>query len=444
MIAVNVSSKGWTVFCATFFLFLSALLYRAVPNARAHFDIDSPGYDRVAKHFSKTGCLREPDNIKNAPIQTVGYHFFLGIVYSVFGNSYAMVVWLQVLIMLLSWLLLVVCTRQLFQTAVANVVAFLSAINLGFLVYPQFLLAETITLLFLMGFFQRFIAFYQTQRVVALVQAGLLLGVSVLIKPVALIYPCFLVPIVLCFMPSAHKLRHTLLLIACIYAPVLMYMTRNYVVYERFALAPMTSLNMYQCFLSKVIAEVEGEPVEKVRTVRLKFRGTHSFDEAGWREGKKLFFTYLHQYPMTFVRVWLRNVVKTLFGLYSTQLKVLLEPNLKGGECSFFKMTGTFLQRLHNYIVCGTDSRTLQTIGMLEAVWTFIRWLLVLGGFFVLFHQQQYIVATLCGSYLFVCAFVTGIDGCCRYRVMFEPILILLTALSLCAVYYRLTQKKEK
>ncbi len=420
------NSNLFLVICALPFLLLSFFLYRSVPDPYAHFDQDSVGYDRVAQHFVQTGQLTEPNG--DVPIQPVGYHFFLGLLYKLFGRDFGVVVWVQVLIMLACLWLLFIITNRLFNREIAVAVAALSSINLGFLIYPQFLLAETLALLFLLLFFERFFLFFQTKKVTQLVQAGVILGVSVLIKPLALLFAVLLIPVMCVY---RYGIKSIVLFLFCFYLPIVGYMTCNYVYHGHFALAPMNSLNMYQCFLSKVIAQVEGKPKEQVRTVQLAFRGKHAFDEEGWDEGRNLFHRYLKSHPRTFVTVWLKNVAKTVLGLYTTQLKVLLEPDLKGGECSFFKQSGTFFERMWGYISCGTDSGVLKTIGVLETMWMIVRWLLVFFGMVALVYTKYYFVLSVSGLYVFQSALVTGIDGCCRYRVMFEPMLIMLAVVGI-------------
>ena len=182
-------------------------------------------------------------------------------------------------------------------------------------------------------------------------------------------------------------------------------MAYNYYRYDRFALAPMTELNMYQCFLSKVIAHVDGIPVQQVLDNQLAFKGAHAFDSAGWDDAKILFFQYIKQHPWACVRVWLTNVAKTLVGLYSTQLKVLLEPSIKGGDHSFFKISGTVYERAVAYIMQGTTSTMIKVLSLLEAVWSVIRWMLVAIAFFILLEKNitccvGCLVLLLCNQHL--------------------------------------------
>lgn len=442
MIARPYTKHIFLIGCAVLFLAGSLLLYRAIGSPSSHLDIDSIGYDRIATHFEQTTNLSDPHDLKSAPIQPIGYPLFLGLIYKTLGHDYAYIVIIQLCIMLLVGFGILKIAQQLFNADVALLSIFLCLITLGFYVYPQLLLAEVLCLFFFMAFFERFLFFLKTGNRTSLWLAGFLLGISVLIKPMALLYIFFLIPLLLFYKKNTDKpMRNCLILLISFYTPIISYMTYNYYRYDTFALAPMTELNIYQCFLSKVIAHVEHVPVQQVLENQLAFKGSHSFDSSGWNDAKALFNTYATQNPWACVRVWGTNVAKTLVGLYATQLKLLLNPALKGGDHSFFKVSGTIPQRMIAYITQGTSSKTVLMIAYFEAIWSIIRWLLVLIAFFILFKKKQFMLCWLFGSFILQSALVTGMDGCCRYRIMFEPFLVILAALTIISVYQWIKHK---
>jgi len=99
-------------------------------------------------------------------------------------------------------------------------------------------------------------------------------------------------------------------------------------------------------------------------------------------------------------------------------------------------------QRLMAYITQGTTSPTVQILALFEALWSIIRWMLVIIAFFFLFKNKQYLICWLFGSFIAQSAFVTGMDGCCRYRIMFEPLLIILAAVGMIIIYQWITNKR--
>ncbi len=428
------------------FLTLSGLLYYAAPSLQSHFDRDSGGYDRIARTFVATGHLADPVVRGGIPIQPIGYPLLLGLLYTVFGPDVRPIVFLQIVLSLLCiWFIFLIAGR-LFGAQVAIISLFLSAVNVGFLVYAQLLLAETAMLTFLLLFFERLTAFMRDQKITQLVQAGLVLGLSVLVKPMALLFIFLLLPFIWFCPCRAASVRRKLscvsILFLSFYFPLLGYMGYNYHEYGYFRYAPMTSLNIYQCYLSKVIAAVEHVPVEPVRTQTLAFTGAHGFDELGWDTGRRLFAVYAQKHPLVFAKVWATNVLKTIFGLYATQLKLLLNPTLEGGSHSFFKISGTVCERCVTYIVGGSPNTIVVGVALFEFFWNLVRWLLVLCALVLLVRRRSWCLLYLFGAYTFQCAFVTGIDGCCRYRMTFEPILIMLAAIGIYALYCYWSKKE--
>ncbi len=439
--------RGFLFFLAALlFLGLSGLLYYAAPHLQSHCDRDSAGYDRIARNFVATGHLADPVVRGSVPIQPIGYPLFVGLIYTIFGSDVRPIIFLQVLLALLCTCFIFLIAGRLFGVQVAVISLFLSAANLGFLVYAQLLLAETVMLTFLLLFFERLTAFMYDQKTIQLAYAGLVLGLSVLVKPMALLFIFLLLPFIWFCPCRTASLRRRLscvsVLLISFYLPLLGYMGYNYHEYSYFRYAPMTSLNIYQCYLSKVIAAVEKVPVEPVRTQTLAFTGLHGFDEAGWNTGRQLFAIYAQKHPLVFAKVWATNVLKTIFGLYATQLKLFFNPALVGGSHSFFKTSGTFCDRCVTYIVGGSPNPIVVGVAMFEFFWNLVRWLLVFYALILLVRRSFWCLLYLFGAYTFQCAFVTGIDGCCRYRMTFEPILIMLAAIGIYALYCYWSKKE--
>lgn len=419
------------------FLLLSLVMYVYVPDQRCHFDIDSVGYDNIARNFSQHGFLEESHRLGVHPVQTVGYPFFVGLIYTLFGANISAVIFLQLLLAIACGLLMYAIAHDLFNKSTARITLFLWSCNVGFLVYPQVMLAEILLTFFVLLFFHLFFSFLKSKKNIHLILAGLVLGISILIKPMALFFVPLLLMLCTFFSKAlkVHTKTFLFLLLFSVSVPVLGYMARNYRMYNFFALAPMTSLNMYQCFLSKVIARVEHRTVADVIDTQLRFKSTNFLDDAGWSHARSLFFTYLKQYPHMFVVVWFENVIKTVLGLFSTQMKLLFEPTLRGGDCSFFKEQGSLMQKAMGYIASGTQSTVIQSVALLEAIWNIMRWLLVIAALYFLCALKRYFLSSLFVLFIAQCALVTGIDGCCRYRITFEPLLIMLTAYALFQLY---------
>lgn len=439
---------AWYAYCGYASIDLSILacflLMYLTPNKENHCDNDSLGYDRISFNFYQNNILDDPLAPGNAPIQPVGYPWFLGILYHLFGYNHQAIIFTQLIIHLLTLLLIMRCARLIFGPLIGALSGILYAANIGAITYVQCILAETLLVFMIMLFVERFIIFWQTNKLLPLAQGAFILGLSTLVKPMALVYAPVIALILLIGKRGAaiSRLRAIGVILACFYLPIITYMSRNYYEYGTFTFAPMTSLNLYQCYLSKVIAHDQGGTASTIAETTLAFTGANSYDENGWNAQRSLFYHYMFHKPLLCFSVWLENVAKTLVGLFSTQLKMIFNPALRGGSHSFFASNGSVINRITTYITGGTSSRPLQAVALMETIWSILRWLLILLAIITLTRQHCYFILFFFGSFIFMCAFATGIDGCCRYRLTFEPLLVIVTALGL-LILYEWMMKKE-
>lgn len=440
--------QGKTIYFMPVALYLlgSLILWIFIAKPKGHYDVDSYGYDPIASYFAKTGVLTDPKSIKNPPVQPIGYHFILGLLFWLFGHSVAMVIIFQTIIMLCCLILLMWIARALYDDEVAFVVGLLAACNVGFLIYPQLILAETVLLLLLLCFLDRYIHFLQKNRARYLAQAGICLGFSMLVKPVVLlfIFPLMVITYMAHTVSLKIKMRDMLLLLLCFTMPIVCYMGRNYVKYGSFSFAPMTELNIYQCYLAKVISKIESIDQQEIIETKLRFNAVQAFDPTGWQQAKRYFYYYLVRFPHVFLCTWMTNVIKTWLGLYVTQLKLMIEPQDVIGTHSFFNQRGSLLERCSGYIVGGTTHLGIMLLSWIELLYAVVRLLCAVIGLSVIMRNKQKILGWLFLSMMISFSIVTGIDGCCRYRLTFEPVLLLLAAIGLVFVYAYYNEKVKE
>lgn len=426
--------KKYSIVIVFLFIFFSVIVYYQIPNQDAHFDIDSYGYQDLAVLFFNTGSMVDINNPLRAPVQPIGYPLFMGIVYALCGVHVPIIIALQVLLMAISILCIMHIASLLFNAQIAYLTGLFSIVNIGFLVYPQFILAETMLFFLLTIFFMLFAYFFLHNAERYLISAGAVLGLSILVKPTALLLPVILVPVIM-YNRRVHRLRSILLFMICFLTPIMFYMLRNYLLYGYFSFAPMMALNMYQCFLAKVMHMITEDSIEHIVNTQLRFTASNSFDPSGWEKARVLFFTYLHEYPFSFLLIWLQNVIKTIFGLFSTQLKVLIEPAVQGGDCSFFMVAGTVIERMYQYIYMGITHKWLYWVVWSEVIMSVIRIPLVIMGLWYMVLEKKDGLAMLFVLCIMLFCMVTGMDGCCRYRIVCEPFLLMITAYALVVMY---------
>ncbi|MFA5074612.1 MAG: glycosyltransferase family 39 protein [Candidatus Babeliales bacterium] len=431
--------KIFLVLFSIIFVLFATILHLNIVQKNFHQkniyqDIDSKAYIYHATNFYDTNNFLEKNG--SIPYFSLGYAFFLGFLYKIFGVNNSIITWMQVLIALLTGFLIFLITKKLFDKKVAIIAFIFFTFNLGFLVFSQFILTEILLSFLLVLFLYLFILFLNTKKIIFIILSSLSLGISIIVKPAA-IYFIFLILIFLfIFLQNnfLYKIKILFLFSIFFYLPILSYMSFNKIYFDQFSLAPLGNENLYFYLFPKVLAEKNKTDI-KIETVKLANMLTGSkLSGQSWLPIKKLFIKNLKENPIIFIKIWLQNVLKTFLGLFSSNLKILFDPNIKTGEISFFNKTGNFFQKINLYIINNTNSFYIKLIAYFESIWTIIRYIFCFFALLFLFIKKKWAILLFLLIYIFYFSMITGHDGCARFRMMFEPVLIILTAYGLTMV----------
>ena len=446
----------YVIIFAFIFIFLAKMLSNYI--ARTNYvdpyqDIDSKGYIYNAEKFYKFNKFVLKDDDKQAPYFSLGYPVFIGVIYKIFGPKNNAVIWLQILLTLLTCFLIFSISSLIWGQNVGIIAFILSCLNVGFITFSNFILTESLLLLLLTSFLYFFILFLYKYNYKYLVLSGFILGISIWVKPAA-IYFIFLVLILLACLRQAsvipehdpgssqiNKLKTIILFMLAFYLPVIAYAYFNKINYGQYTVTSIKDEAIYFYLLPKVLA-IQNNSSERIEQRNIaKLISGNKIDPKSWDKVRNLFNKNLTQNYFLFIKIWCKNVLKTFLGLYSTNLKVLINKNLIGGELSFFKIKGNFLSRIINYIKSGTDLLSIKAIAVLEALWSLLRIFLIFAALIFLLIKRKYKIFLFLFFYILYFAFITGHDGCARFRIMFEPVLIILAAQGLYMLYFRLKYK---
>ncbi len=430
---MNLTYRAATYFWVAVFAILTCILFFLTPSQQSHLEIDSSGYERIGVHFSQTLELIDPLHPAYMPVQTFAYPLFLGLIYLFLGHSYNWVVLIQLLLSIACGLMLCNVTNRILGPRASLVALALWSVNLGFLVYVQFLMTEILLVTCLVAFLERFFAYLQTRKTSTLAVAGFALGCSVIVKPAALFFIAPLSVLLLFFLsgPFMRRISMIFVLQLSFFAPVAAYMASNKVRYGYFRIAPMANAIIYRYFVPRVKAHLENKSFEQVVAETQWNQNEDLLDDSCWDSSREFLQQTIRDNPFVLARVWLLGVSKTVLGLFSTQLKVLLDPSVRGGECSFFSMSGaSVVTRAYQYITFG-DVRWISLVAFLEALWMMVRYFFVVIALVFLFRQKKYFLVSFCVTYLGYFTLVTGHEGSCRYRMLIEPLLIVLIAIGI-------------
>jgi len=439
--------KYFFVFGFIFFL-LSIVLFCFIPFSNAFMEIDSFAYVGYVGNYETYGQFNVPNDNICHNWYSLGYPIFLILVRKVYGNSYYPIICIQVLLALLIIFLIFKIASYFFSKKIAYWSMFLASINLGFLLYPQFILTETLLCFLLMFGLERFCNFLYKQRIASLLFSGFILGLSIVVKSAAIFFIPFLILVYLFDNKSSffNFVYNSILFILIFCIPVGGYILRNKIVYGYYYLKAVDKVNLYTFYLPQLLEEIDGishdEAMQKISSLS-KVKEFASGD--GWEDIKALLIESVKKNPGTAVFVWLKNVTKTIFGLYTNHIKVLLYPEIKNDNCycSFFSLKGSLWAKIWGYLSFHTDSKFLIGLGIVEVIWNVFRYLLVLIALLFLFLNRKYLIFFLFGGYLGYFAMITGHAGCARFRFLMEPILVVLIALALVVLYNFFLNKDE-
>jgi len=407
-----------------FFVAISILIYFYAPDITAHFEDDSVRYDFIAQHFNF---------IKEVQLEVFGYPFLLGLIYKIFGYSIGAVVVIEVLLSVGALFLLRKVSKILGGMWAETFVTLLWVGNLGFFIYSQLLLIEVVLALFYLWFIERIVSFYESPSCLKVAQAGFILGASMLFRPSALFYAfCFAVFLVLMRKRSfGYRLLSSLVFIATFYIPVLAYMAGNYCYFGHFVLCPVMNVNLFLFFYPKLLAVFKHQDIIKGGLVGLIDRDIVQNKITAQTQINLL--KLMLQYSFISIKIWLINMLKSFIGLYQTQWKLYFE--LGDQANSFFTLSGSCFSSMKAYICQGTICKWLYYLGWYEVIYLSVQYVSACFGALWLLLQHKTWLFFFAISFIVYCALITGPDGSGRFRMMFEPWLLVLAALGLAWIF---------
>ncbi len=413
-----------------FFLF-SLILHGYVATIDPYCDIDSSAYLKSGFLLYKYGTFSPLHSPQQLPLYALGYSVLIGLLYMFWGPTSIAIIWTQVALALLTGVVLFFMVRRLFGFLVAAIAYMLLCVNLGFLTFAHFLLAETLLVFLLVLFFERFLVFLKDPtKTWALFWAGVLLGVSTVVKMVAFyfFYIVLFFVVLIGFSSWKNSIKRSLVFLGAGWLVMLIFSFHNYWTFGQFRYSYNDTFNLYAVFYGQVKAQERGttREVEAAKLLKNINTAKGSFDHI-----KKQFWSDVIHKPWSFIRAWLTNVVKIYSGLYATNLKVLVNDTIRGGAISYFKMPGNWWQRVVAYIEVASPYPWVKIVAWLEVIWSLVRYVLCILGIVALCRMRRYSLLAFFLTYIFYASFVIAFDGTARYRFFFEFVLIILAALGI-------------
>lgn len=403
---VALYALGISIFCTAVFL-----LGQQIISCRPHCDIDSAAYLSQATALAQDGCYCNDDS-QTLPYYGMGYPLFLAGIFKWLRSASALIVLLQLILSIINFFIIRSIAIRLFSRRAGYIAFLLGCSSLGYIVFTQFILTEILLATFLTA---SFLVMLRPQNSCHAVTAAIFLGLSLFIKPAALYLaaPLFLLWLV--------WNRKNAILFFCIFMLGISGLKlHNYVAFGTVAIGNLASINLCYWYYPYFLAQK---------------KGTHHLDErialmqktSGMYKPDKIFpqlVADVCKKPLLAALCWAFNMMKTMLGLYSTNMKVLIG-SATSGSVSFFNTTGSLLQKAHAYIANGSHQRWVVLVCFFEIIMLSLCYCFGLLGLWLLWldREKRYYFLLVCiyGAYFIG---ITGHDGCARFRMMIEFLLL--------------------
>lgn len=420
------------LFAWGFFVVCTVILFASVPSPWGHMRQDSPLYERIAHNVAAHGMLADPQDTSIPPVG-LGYPLLLGIFFFFCGTQYATVVLFNLLFALVLFFALYRIAFFMGGMRAGLIAPWLAAAHLGFLTYTQLMLTELCIVALITLFFERLVAWNASGRTRVVVQAALILGFSLWVKPIM----TFFIPVIVMVLIGARIRAKALLAFSAALCAVLApYVLHNYVRYGVVGLAPSAKENLCFYYAPELEARIRGESLV---IVQQEYANRYvQFDrsqDAAWRRELALLWDMVLHNPWDALYTWCNNMLKTVCGLHAAVFKSLFTEDFYGCAGSFFAHDGSLLQRAWLYVTAGVSSPWVLMLCMYDALYTWCMYLAVCGALILLWRRRQFFILTVSMLWYLYAVAVTGHTGTGRYRLVIEPLMIAMVATVIAAQY---------
>ena len=435
-------------------VFLLALILRGIvfvfvaSDPQVVLQPDSKMYVLLAQgvlqygRFAYAGSPQKP-NVERMP----GYPFFLSEIWRIFGQGFMAVIWIQILIDSLSCVLICLIAEKFMEKAgwLAGVFA---ACNLSMITYAFFILNDCLFLLVFLAVILCLMRAIESDSWRPYALTGIGLGLAALIRPVIMYLPFFLA--VFFVLHVRHRYKRTwsvaffkaLIIITGFFVVVLPWAVRNYIQEGRLKLTSQYGEQLLQYVVpfvweySRGTSFIDGlkkanrEFEDSAQKMGYDLKTIRPFDKADLQTQMAL--KVLKAEPKSaIIKAWMAGMAKNLFAPALVDFSYLF--NIERPH--FFYTKGkNALDRIFNFLkgMQGIFSWFL----FISLFWMAISRVLQLWGLSRLLRSKPWecgLVVLIIGYFLLI----SGPVGYAKYRLPFEPVLIVLLAIGIKDLFQR-------
>lgn len=395
---------------------------------------DANGYHKIALNLINTGTFtgNSPtyfiDFLTMDSVRTPGYPVFLAFIYLIFGVSPNFVIILQIALNLVSiYLVYKIATNLFSNKKIALFSAFVFSLDIYTLFFNYEILTETLFVSVILLSTYLFIKSRNKSGFTNLFLSGILLGISALIRPIAILL--LIIFVMAIFFHKKYfigvKFKKTVVFTFAFLFIVSLWFFRNYQEYNRFGFSTISSSNLYM--FNALITE-SNSTEKSTKQIEDKFRDNvinagvskqnNPFDNA--QVIKTLGKEYVKANKVLFAKQHVQGMVNMYVSLGHRQmLKQLGFVSSEGGK----RYAPSSFSRLWN----NSTSQEFIIVAWLILFLTFC-YVFTFYGIFSMLKAKEYFPLFIIFGLIFYFTLLTGIAGSPRLRIPVVPFYSILTA----------------
>lgn len=408
------------------FLFRAAIFSSiALANQTSIYDPDSDGYSVMGKALAKGDfLLQTPEAKQSSLFRVIGYPLFLGIFYSVGLNDLA-ISGVQLVLDVLNVYLIYLITKRYLEGRkegenIAYAAAVFYAISPLFISFFFKILTEALfTTVFLLATYY----FLKDKKNVS----GILLGMLILIKPVAIFYPVAFA--IYNYLKTKNK-RQSIEIVVIALAISSIWLVRNLVVLNKITYSAISTVN-YVCWNGVYLANDVGLDNPQWASF-IKENKLSSFEECQRRPLEELetlapkINSFVLANPLLYVKQYVKGAITFFFPTTPNNLLKAL-----GHEQEAVSLTYIYLKKgfdigfLLDYL---SKNSFYALIFVVSVIYTIALYILFVLGLKRLYTLKNYALIFLVVALILYNIVAIGPVANYRFRIPVEPLIILVAA----------------
>ena len=322
-------------------VFLVALMLRSLVLIVANkfpertIAMDTSTYVRPAESLLEDHGYTFPGALRT-PI----YPMFLAIFFALFGENMVIIVIAQVIVSSLTVVLTYYTGVLLLPKRVALISAFFLALSLESIIDPFFILSDTLfTFLFLSATFA-FLRYQSTKRISWLISSAILMGLSILCRPIALYYPVVIVFLLALvhWKEWIYIFTRCLAYLAVVFIILASWMLRNQVVDGAPIISTISNSNLLFYNAASLDASLHGGSADQYRSINYPLSVQNELIKRGLPQTeanlnkvyKILAMKIILANPVQYSIIHLKDDLQNIYPGWSTTLEILAPTGMVG------------------------------------------------------------------------------------------------------------------